>query len=102
MTDTLTDRERELVEAARNFFGAFGAEGGVLSDRLFKALRAYDPPKVKRYCMPSWEELVKMAKGSVLIVDNRGNNLSHIRTETGKVIYEDNYLAIREALATEE
>ena len=91
---TLTDRERELVEAAKTFFGAFGAEGGVLSDRLVKALRAYDPPKARKYTIPAWSELD----------DERRQAFKRHLSPVWRGCEDEMYMCIREclALSTEE
>ena len=103
MSDTLTDRERELVEAARRARLAWysndeNSELGAIN-KLEAALRSYDPPKVKRYCMPTWEEVCLMAGGA--------NVFSHpidgsTATFNGATVARIDYEQLREALATEE
>lgn len=98
MTDTLTDRERELVEAARKV-SRFGLSQRLLEE-LDKALRAYDPPKVKKYTMPSWEEFADGKRSSYAYGGAHQVGLP----SDDLVIWVDctRYNAIREALATEE
>ena len=59
MTNTLTDRERELVEAAKDLM-TFCPEHIPINGRFVRALRAYDPPKVRQYRLPSWEEVTSL------------------------------------------
>ena len=96
MTNTLTDRERELVEAAQKLLD-WANRGMIPVHRTFAALRAYDPPKVKKYTMPSWEELWRSANSGGTDVDGQRFILAASGT-----IHEKQYNAIREALATEE
>ena len=98
MTNTLTDRERELVEAAKAWLCAYDAYSSAEArSSLATALRAYDPPKVKKYTMPSWEELWRSANSGGTDVDGQRFILAASGT-----IHEKQYNAIREALATEE
>ena len=97
MTDTLTDRERELVEAARVVFDDLDILGTDAGGRLFSALRAYDPPKVKKYTMPSWDEFVV---GKMILV---GIQDAPYTVRVGdSTMQKGQYNALREALATEE
>ena len=61
MTNTLTDRERELVEAARTVAKRL-KDMGMLDTlaKLSEPLCAYDPPKVRQYRLPSWEEVTSL------------------------------------------
>ena len=99
MNDTLTYRERELYEAARDVVNYCWKEigdtdvGMILQGRL----RAYDPPK-RKYTMPTWEEFVagkvKPYQDHICIeVTAAGDKVG-----IGKLQYE----TIREALSTEE
>ena len=92
MTDTLTDRERELVEAAQKLLD-WANRGMIPVHRTFAALRAYDPPKVKKCRLPPWEEVVTFPYqlyGAEL-------NAGRVRLELIEC-----YRAIRKALTTEE
>ena len=98
MTDTLTDRERELVEAARcvlNLFIATGGVGPITMDAVKHALRAYDPPKVKKYTVPDWENAPADGAGS-------GYNRTPQKLIAGTWFTEVSWNILREALATEE
>ena len=94
MTDTLTDRERELVEAAKAWLCAYDAYSSAEArSSLATALRAYDPPKVKKCRLPPWEEVVTFPYqlyGAEL-------NAGRVRLELIEC-----YRAIRKALTTEE
>lgn len=70
-----SDKERELVEAARALEMSFSEQGERTAEnnwhctdytyrqRLATALRAYDPPK-RNYTMPTWEEFLVIFGGS--------------------------------------
>lgn len=93
----MSDRERELVEAARLWLTAYDAYSiAEARSSLANALRAYDPPKVKKYTMPSWEDFTRYA--TVGGTDEFG---PFICAATG-TIHKLEYNSIREALATEE
>jgi hypothetical protein len=92
---TLTDRERELVEATKNYI-LFPSNVAV-RDKLTLALRAYDPPK-RKYTMPEWGEFYKnIGRGG----QNKLTGEERVSLN-GRVVYKQDYSAIREALSTEE
>lgn len=105
MTDTLTDRERALVEAAKEIASVWQQLGGeqyytFMQKRLVSALRAYDPPKVKRYCMPEWEDF---ARGRQTIGGSTpGVFVRNEKTGCEIPVFQSSYELAREALATEE
>ncbi len=95
---TLTDREKALVEAARDLQGGwFDHEDRERKyDKLRIALRAYDPPKEKVYVMPTWDEF---AKGQLKA------DFSEKITAVGfgpYFITDSGYNALREASAKEQ
>ena len=99
---TLTDRERELVEAAQVTFYNLNPESSY-ARRLLKALRAYDPPK-RKYTMPTWEEFSKKKHPLENRIDAQIANVMCFDVPDGSpiVVHEIQYNAIREALSTEE
>ena len=98
MTDTLTDRERELVEAARETVAFW--KDHIPFTRLTKSVSAYDPPKVKKYTMPSWEEF---SMGRTPLGDAfHGVFVSNEKTGCEMPVFQSSYELARETLATEE
>lgn len=66
MTDTLSEREKELVEAVRSWHGD-GVwrlkDGNMVNDswaRLSAALKAYDPKPEPVPVIPEWSEFVNI------------------------------------------
>lgn len=101
MTDTLSARERELVEAARSIQAHGNGWFSPYLDALQAALRAYDPPR-KVYTMPPWEEFLLAWASNV---DFSGEPYAIIEPYDGPgkgSVSKSHYNLIREALAKDE
>lgn len=88
----LSDRERELVEAAQVTFYNINPDSSY-GKRLLKALRAYDPPK-RKYTIAKWTELTEQQRVKF------GMDLA--RFKRGEIGTASVWDEIREALSTEE
>jgi hypothetical protein len=99
MTDTLSERERELVSAINAYFEEKGDPDRSDSVRTLKRLKdaisAYDPKPSPIPIIPAWEEFVKGPK----VFRHREAVLIDIGSKSAVEIQKIEYEAIRQATA---
>lgn len=105
MTEYSSEREKALVEAAREIQALYGTVKVETFNRkiaaIMVALLAYDPPKPRVPVLPEWEEFV-IGKLEVPIYGPKGLTRYDVKlSATGPTISRDQYNAIRDLTSKE-